>query len=247
MLLVVHSHTQHHTTHPAGPLSLQEATEEADDLRHRRLESLALAIDRAKMFLRNQPPTMQALPPLRIMEDDEVAEFLWSGEESVAARVLREVERLCRVMESSSRARGRNSAEEGSVFALLQTLERLYHDGDAETGHDAQTLLCSMAQAVHRAGASHAALHDMVLLYASTHIYIAPAAFESVVPDVKHAGKKAAEERYRGQYLYAQLVNWHKACDPMVTLSNERRGCLSLPDIECAYLPVCCVVVKGEM
>ena len=228
-------------TTTAGPLSPEEAAEEANDLRHRRLQSLVLAIDRAKMFLRNQPAELQALPPLRIMEEDEVTEFLWSGEESVAARVLREVERLCSKVEASGRGRGaRHSAEEGSVYGLLQSLERIYHDGDAETGQDARLLLQSMALAVRRFGSSHAALHDLLLLYATTAIFTTPAPYESVVPAVNHAavGKKGGEERYRGQYMYAQLVNWHKACDPMVTLSNDRRGCLSLPDIECAYLPV---------
>lgn len=47
--------------------------------------------------------------------------------------------------------------------------------------------------------------------------------------------------RYRPQHLWATLSSWWRAgspADPLVWLANDRRGCLSLPDPECCYLPI---------
>lgn len=47
--------------------------------------------------------------------------------------------------------------------------------------------------------------------------------------------------RYRAQHLWATLCAWWRASsavDPAVWLTNERRGCLCLPDPDCCYLPV---------
>jgi hypothetical protein len=40
--------------------------------------------------------------------------------------------------------------------------------------------------------------------------------------------------------MWGALASWHRPQgDPLVHLGNERRGCLSLPDADCCYLPVC--------
>ena len=39
--------------------------------------------------------------------------------------------------------------------------------------------------------------------------------------------------------MWGALASWHRPQgDPLVHLGNERRGCLSLPDADCCYLPV---------
>jgi Protein SET DOMAIN GROUP 2 C-terminal len=45
--------------------------------------------------------------------------------------------------------------------------------------------------------------------------------------------------RYRSGFMWGALASWHRPQgDPLVHLGNERRGCLSLPDADCCYLPV---------
>jgi len=66
----------------------EEAIDEIDHLLAGRIHSLAVALDRAKMFLRHQTEEMKATAPLRLLSDEQVAEYLWSGNSSVARRVL---------------------------------------------------------------------------------------------------------------------------------------------------------------
>lgn len=45
--------------------------------------------------------------------------------------------------------------------------------------------------------------------------------------------------RYRAGYLWGVLAGWQRPVgDALVHLGTERRGCLSLPDADCCYLPV---------
>lgn len=45
--------------------------------------------------------------------------------------------------------------------------------------------------------------------------------------------------RYRSGFLWGVLSGWQRLQgDALVHLGSERRGCLSLPDADCCYLPV---------
>lgn len=66
----------------------EEALAEIEHLVAGRIHSLAVALDRAKMFLRHQSEEMKATAPLRILDDEHVADYLWNGDASVARRVL---------------------------------------------------------------------------------------------------------------------------------------------------------------
>ena len=51
---------------------------------------------------------------------------------------------------------------------------------------------------------------------------------------LKAVGKRSEAKIYRMQYLWGQLLAWYKQTvyDPSASLSADRRGVLSLPDIE---------------
>lgn len=53
-------------------------------------------------------------------------------------------------------------------------------------------------------------------------------------------GKDLPGKRYRPQFLWGQLVSWFKQTiyDPSASLSADRRGTLSLPDLESCYCQV---------
>jgi hypothetical protein len=66
----------------------EEAVAEIEHLVAGRVHSLAVALDRAKMFLRHQSEEMKATAPLSLLNDEQVADYLWNGTSSVARRVL---------------------------------------------------------------------------------------------------------------------------------------------------------------
>ncbi len=53
----------------------------------------------------------------------------------------------------------------------------------------------------------------------------------------KHENHPALQKSYRPTYIWGQLTNWFKQTvnDPTASLSADRRGCLSLPDIDSAF------------
>ena len=53
----------------------------------------------------------------------------------------------------------------------------------------------------------------------------------------KHEDHPALQKSYRPTYVWGQLSNWFKQTvnDPTASLSADRRGCLSLPDIDSAF------------
>ncbi|PSC71151.1 SET domain [Micractinium conductrix] len=55
-------------------------------LRHKRLQALAFALDRAKLVLRHQEGEEARCAPLRLLSEEEAVEFLWTGDDSVAYR-----------------------------------------------------------------------------------------------------------------------------------------------------------------
>jgi len=53
----------------------------------------------------------------------------------------------------------------------------------------------------------------------------------------KHENHPALQKQYRPTYVWGQLNNWFKQTvnDPTASLSADRRGCVSLPDIDSAF------------
>ena len=53
----------------------------------------------------------------------------------------------------------------------------------------------------------------------------------------KHENHPALQKSYRPTYIWGQLTNWFKQTvnDPTASLSADRRGCFSLPDINSAF------------
>lgn len=71
---------------PLDDLEEGAVEEEIKHMASNRVHSLAVAVDRAKLFLRHQPEALKSQPPLRVLRDDEVVQYLWSGDDSVATR-----------------------------------------------------------------------------------------------------------------------------------------------------------------
>lgn len=81
-----------HTNCCADCYTRDEAAAEAEDVQATRLQALVYCLDKAKVFLRHQPPELRERPPLRLLTDAEAAEYLWGGTESVARRAVQAVQ-----------------------------------------------------------------------------------------------------------------------------------------------------------
>lgn len=53
-----------------------------------RIRHLAISIEKAKIFLRMQRKEMRNVAPLRYLEENDVVKYLWTGENSIAARCV---------------------------------------------------------------------------------------------------------------------------------------------------------------
>ncbi|KAL4458700.1 hypothetical protein ABPG75_013565 [Micractinium tetrahymenae] len=135
-------------------------------------------------------------------------------------------------------AEGGGEEEPSEPETLAEQLEAVVDSFEVSSLADAQQGLRRMAALLRAAGVGHAALHDLLLLYASVQSWVGLAECAAFNPALAN-GEEG--ERYRPQYLWALLSFWYRAGssnDPTAWLTNERRGCLNLPEIECSYLPV---------
>lgn len=128
--------------------------------------------------------------------------------------------------------------EEGEVETLAEQLESMLEEEVVTTLEDAQAALRKLAAVLRAAGAGHAGLHDLLLMYASVQRWIGMPEYNIFTAQLAN-GEEGG--RYRSQHLWATLSSWWRAgtsTDPMVVLTNDRRGCLNLPEPECCYLPI---------
>jgi hypothetical protein len=82
--LRVSAHTQEHKNEDEKAFSI----EDVNRLVNTRIKALLISIEKLKMFLRNQMPELKNKPPLKLLKDDDLIEFLWTGKHSVASRYV---------------------------------------------------------------------------------------------------------------------------------------------------------------
>ena len=62
--------------------------EDVNRLVNTRIKALMVSIEKLKMFLRNQNLEMRNEPPLKLLKDEDLIEFLWAGKHSIASRYV---------------------------------------------------------------------------------------------------------------------------------------------------------------
>ncbi|KAK9817177.1 hypothetical protein WJX72_010690 [[Myrmecia] bisecta] len=153
------------------------AAAEAKGVRDNRIQNVVITLDKVKMCL--QKPDQPLGPPLRMLSDDAVQEHLWTGDKSIAKRVLRgasaqlsnaAVTRSLSIANSTADLRKALERYKGQ-FPHLQALGALVLQPVA-TGQEAKAKLVELAVELRRldleVGGGHTAAADMVYLYAMT-------------------------------------------------------------------------------
>ena len=82
--LRVSAHTQEHKNEDEKAFSI----EDVNRLVNTRIKALMISIEKLKMFLRNQMLDMKSEPPLKLLKEDDLIEFLWAGKHSIASRYV---------------------------------------------------------------------------------------------------------------------------------------------------------------
>ncbi|KAK9818057.1 hypothetical protein WJX72_006388 [[Myrmecia] bisecta] len=232
--------------------TLEGAAVEADGVRDNRVQNLAITVDKAKFFMRHQTAQMQ-VAPLHVLTDAEVVEFLWSGAQSIGRRsAMLALQHISPAPAASGKQRKPANADAPNGLAAkgaaeIQALLKSARPADAAA---ARQLLCTLRSTLLQQGPAHAAMCDLLALYAHTQLFFSPSKFKPLTSAEATKGKGAAKKApkakaeaagkpYRPAYLWGQLTAWFKQTvyDPTASLSADRRGTVSLPDPESAYCP----------
>ena len=170
---------------PRFPYSPEQAAEKARGVAETRLQNLAITLDKVKHFLRQ--PGQPLGPPLRLLNDAETAEVLWTAPDSVARRLVEaSASGLC--------APCRNAGLLGSVHdtpgcAALGRLRALcdVHPDEPVDAQAASRRLLSMEQILRGmdtsrpGGGRYAPAADLAHLYARTRHFFRVERYNQVV------------------------------------------------------------------
>lgn len=167
------------------------AAAEAKGVVANRVQNVAITLDKVRMFLRgvsDQPQT----PPLRLLTDDEVVDYLWSSPKSVGRRIFKQT---VAVLAAPSIARAVLAAESDTAFEstiadfrefvenenrkdkrLLEKLCDLGAAGSATTGEEARSKLWELVLIIRQLDVVGdgilTAAADIGTLYAGTRKWI---------------------------------------------------------------------------
>ncbi|KAK9830947.1 hypothetical protein WJX81_000882 [Elliptochloris bilobata] len=269
-----------------GRYTPASAVAEAKGVSDNRLQNVVITLDKVKLCLQ-QGQCRDA--PLRFLRDDEVVEHLWTGERSIAKRLLRAA---APVLGDAVAARAvAAAAGEEDLRRMLQR-----HPGHPNLQALAEVVLAPVStrqdarEALQRLeaelrlldaaqGGGHTAAADMVAFYAATSMWFiaeknykgfasppvilnmddlgldrtaAAAAEAGPARNAKASARAGAKsgakagggaakaglaKKYGPGFIWGQLNGWYKQTvyDPTASLSAERRGTVSLPDIDSCY------------
>lgn len=166
-------------SHPQGIYNEVTATAEAKGVVANRLQNVVITLDKVKMVLR--APNQAQGPCLRLLTDEEAAEYLWDGPRSVARRVLHGCIQAVAPIEIADTLNAANTDEElqwavrqhaGELPAGLAKLCSTILQPSAGTFEDARQLLMEVYRQLRAldlvCGGGLTAVADVLLLYAAT-------------------------------------------------------------------------------
>mmetsp|Transcript_11397 Transcript_11397/g.31701 ORF Transcript_11397/g.31701 Transcript_11397/m.31701 type:complete len:1269 (-) Transcript_11397:54-3860(-) len=238
--------------------NMEQAVLESKGVRAQRVQNLAITIDKVKFILFQ--PGQTHVPPLRRLSEAEQIEYLWTGEQSILRRLLSLTQRPMKgletlnakfpnpdMMETVEKIRSFESQQAPTTVASarqkLEEISRYLKSLDVQTGRS-----------------DFIAMVDLVRMYAFTENLFTLHKYKSVVSsDIirkKHIqymqNSKSTEKRisemqsedlipstgkkFCQTFLWGQLMYWFKQTiyDPNASVSADRRGTVSLPDVESA-------------
>ena len=239
---------------------LDGAQDSARGVSDNRQQNLVITLNKVAYCLR-QAGQQQGCP-LRPLSDAEALQHLWTDKESIKNRWLKVALGKLGLGAGGGRSRGARKAAAQSPSApgpdlavQTQLRDRLctIAGGECTTVDAARRGLARLSAALRDAPPAHTAAADCLLLYAETHNWFTaerytgflspPVCLEDGDGEGADGPSKPARasnncKKYSSHFIWGQLVAWFKQTiyDPSASLSADRRGTVSLPDPESAYV-----------
>eukprot|EP00668_Euglena_longa_P031445 GGOE01040647.1.p1 GENE.GGOE01040647.1~~GGOE01040647.1.p1 ORF type:complete len:963 (+),score=216.69 GGOE01040647.1:35-2923(+) len=226
----------------------EAAVDSARGVRDNRLQNLLITLNKVGHCLRQRGQPQGC--PLRLLSEEEVLRYLWVDSDSIKARWLKA---------SPSKWRCSKTKRSGEPLsdAALDNISNITHH-TCTTAHEAREQLRRLSRALRHHGAGHAAAADCLLLYAETETWFTPEKYigfssppvslsDVLLPPSPSAAATKPQstsrrltdaKKYASHFIWGQLAAWFKQTiyDPSASLSADRRGTVSLPDPESAYV-----------
>uniref|UniRef100_A0A6A7FXM5 Histone-lysine N-methyltransferase ATXR3 n=2 Tax=Hirondellea gigas TaxID=1518452 RepID=A0A6A7FXM5_9CRUS len=219
------------------PLDLNDikrnSDEETEIVRNKRIQTLAITLDKIKYFLRHKGQPQHS--PLRVLSTVEVIERLWTSSNSLA-RILRKciAPHLNATMKEKLRKILNENLPDSSDFDRLAYVRRCLI-----------TIRDFLRNLTPTKGASHFAAADIIHLFAYTTIFLEKrqyipfkSAYAEVGVCADGSGRGVVEHcSYTSDYLWSQLDSWflETTQSKLTRFYNLHRGSLILPDIDSCY------------
>ena len=238
--------------------TLENATIEAIGVRDQRVQNLTITVDKVKHIL-SQPGQSQN-PPLRFLSDAEEMEYLWTGETSIVNRIFKTISSPIKQLKALTTTSP--GSEIHSLLKSLEQMreESLETPMEARTR---LLMICHTLKALDDAMGGRRkfnAMVDLGRMVAFTAKFFAAERYDTLISTdvlqkkhVKYNDHSKSDirmleslgntdivkewaKKYGPNHLWGQLVFWFKQTinEPNASLSADRRGTLSLPDIESA-------------
>jgi len=234
--------------------TLETAKLESRGVRDQRVQNLAITVSKIKHIL-SQPDQCQK-PPLFVLSPKEEVDFFWKGEASVLKRVTK------LASGELKRFRATGVGKVPGMLSRLSDLQMADAKTPQEAREKLLAIAEILEELARGDGGSKkfAAVIDLIRMFCFTKRFFScnkvNSFASSAVMCKKHvmysANSKETErmlgrmqdddkvyttgKKYSMQFLWGQLIFWFKQTiyDPNASLSADRRGTLSLPDVESA-------------
>jgi hypothetical protein len=235
--------------------STENAEIEAFGVRDQRVQNLAITVDKIKYILSQEGQSQK--PPLRFLSEEEELEFLWTGKNSIATRVYNITAKPVSNQTASRPSNVELASLLESYMSIMHQRPETTVDAKKKLLAISHLLESFDAENQGKGGKRFAATIDLLRMYGNTRQFFRPEKFlgflSTGVVQKKHvkycAAKKPknfsslndddciapkAGKKYNAGFLWGQLIFWYKQTiyQPDASLSAERRGTISLPDVE---------------
>ena len=247
------------------PFGLGDAEIEAMAVRENRLQSMAICLSRVRYMLGRGPeklPFASAPPPARPLTAREVAEKMFGPKDSMVQGLLQAMKPHAR----SAKDDDDHSAEvrHAEFNALVEQIARESTEPENDPEKSLKSGLIRLRDALASMPSTPSARHDvaaeLVHLHAHTRRYWSVrrgdhhGAFTAEEIPVREnevnsfgIGAEGASEQivkqvrpeYKAGTAGGALLVWYKQemSDPLQWVNANRRGCVIVPDLSCAYSP----------
>ena len=236
--------------------NIENATIQASGVQSMRIQNLAITLDKVVHLLKVMKTNE---PPIRPLSASEIFKKLWINEKSIRSQLFKVLEVLDHEIDSNNPDRSILKQIRGELKDNLKpedTVEEYIYDEINEKIRDKFLRISNLIGFLNSTNVHVQSLSDILFMYSFTKSYFTPCiSYEKVISakvdvrlcdvneeNIQEKELKAEDQEqtfyhgtkeYDSSFIWGQLAGWFKQTvdKPNASLSAERRGALSYPDI----------------